>query len=299
MRKLIILTIMIALGMLLMQPAFAQDVSVSTYVLNLGSFDVAKGTYNADFYLDFVCDSNCSPDNFEILNGKIDKIDKILDEPNEKFYRIRAEFTTKIDLQRFPFDKQRLQIIIEDKKNTIDKIRYVSAGQSSGIEDSIAFAGWNIDGWNATVREHSYSTYNETFSQYVFNIDISRISMNSFMKTFLPVFFIVLVVLFTFVIDPDKITTRITMLGSMLIAAVMFHVAIAGQIPPVGYLTFADKFMALTYVILVSSFMVTIAILQLTETKRNEIAMKLHRYTEFSMFIIVPILYAALFLFLL
>ncbi|MFH0836934.1 MAG: hypothetical protein V1870_02290 [Candidatus Aenigmatarchaeota archaeon] len=282
---------------LMISPVFAEDVSVGTYVLNLGKFDTITGIFTADFYLSFICENECSPDNFEVLNGKIDKIEKIIDTPNEKFYRIRAELSSRVNMEKFPFDSQKMLIIIEDKKNTIDKIRYLPASESSGIEDSIAFTGWNIDGWEASVNEHTYIIYNETYSQYVFTIKISKIPLSSFLKTFLPVIFIIIIVMFSFVIDPDKITTRLTMISSGLIAAVMFHVSIASQIPSVGYLTFADKFMILAYIILLMSFIINITILEFYERKHKKMAMRIHRATEFSMFILVPVLFAILFIF--
>ena len=106
-----------------------------------------------------------------------------------------------------------------------------------------------------------------------------------------------MVVLFTFLIDPDKITTRLTVSGTNLVAAVMFHVAISNQIPPVSYMTFADKFMILTYFVLVASFAINVALVELIELKKTHLVEKLHRSTEYSAIIIVPILYILLFLF--
>lgn len=277
----------------------AQDVSVGLYVLNLGRFDVGTGTFTADFYLSMTCEENCSPENFEFMNGRATSVDKIIDEPNEKFYRIQATLNSPVNLKRFPFDSQRMQIILEDKKNTIDSLAYVPVPSQSGIDDSIAFTGWSIDGWEATVTEHHYPAYDETFSQYHFTIDISKIPLNSFVKTLLPVIFMMLVVLSSFIIDPDKVAQRLTMVGSSLVASVMFHVSITNQIPPVGYLTFADKFMVLTYFLLLVSFVINIMLLEFQEQKKTALVEKIHRSTEYSMFVIVPVAYVLLFIFVL
>ena len=221
----------------------ANDINVELYVLNLGKFDVATGAFTADFYLDMYCEDGCDTGDFEFMNGRATSIDKITNEPNQKFYRIQASLNSPVDLRKFPFDKQKMQIIIEDKKYTTDEMQYVAKKETSGIEESIAFTGWDIDGWDAEVKDHYYKVYDSTYSQFVFDINISRIALNAFIKTFLPVFFILLVVLFSFLLDPDKITNRLAMAGSSLVAAVMFHISISNQIPPVGYLTFADKFM--------------------------------------------------------
>jgi len=293
MKKSLIFLLML---ILLFNPVFAQEVKVGLYALNLGKFDVSTGSFTADFYLSLKCDNACSSD-FEFMNGRANSIDKITDNPNEKFYRIQANLNSPVDLKKFPFDSQKMQIIIEDKKNTIENLKYAPVFEESGIDDSIAFTGWNIDSWNAEAKEHNYNIYDETYSQYIFNIDISRIFINSFMKTFLPIFFILLVVLFSFVLDPDKITIRLGMAGSSLVASVMFHISITNQIPPVGYLTFADKFMGLTYFILLSTFIINIFMLEMQERKNTDLVEKIHRKTEYSMFIIVPLLYILLFVF--
>ncbi|MFA5888205.1 MAG: hypothetical protein WC852_05855 [Candidatus Nanoarchaeia archaeon] len=275
--------------------ASAQNVDVGLYILNLGKFDISTGSFTADFYLSMKCEDKCS--DFEFVNGRASSVDKIIDEPNEKFYRIQAALNSPVDLKSFPFDSQKMQIILEDKENTVDSLVYVPVEKESGIDDSIAFTGWNIDGWETEVKEHYYKPYDETYSQYIFNVDISRIAFNSFLKTFLPVFFIMMVTMFSFVLDPDKITTRLGMAGSSLVAAVMFHIAISSQIPPVGYLTLADKFMVLTYFILLVTFILNVVMLELHERKQEAKLMKMHRITEFSMLGIVPLIYVIFFVF--
>lgn len=289
---------MLALVALLMliTPVLAEDVSVGLYLLNLGKFEVGTGAFTADFYLSMKCD-NCSLDSYEFMNGRAASIDKIIDEPHEKFYRIQANLNSPIDLKRFPFDQQKLQIILEDKIQTVDEVAYTPLNEETDIDDSIVFTGWNINGWDVKIKNHEYAVYNETYSQYVYTVTIERIAINSFFKTFLPVLFIIIVVLSSFVLDPDKIITRLGMAGSSLIAAVMFHISITNQIPPVGYLTFADKFMILTYFVLLAIFVINIVMLELHEQKKMEIVEKMHRRTEYSMFVVVPILYILLFLF--
>ena len=151
--------------------------------------------------------------------------------------------------------------------------------------------------WTAKVDEHYYEPYDETYSRYSFNVPIYRLTFNSVLKTFLPIFFIVLVMLSSFFLDPDKITTRIAMVGSALVASVMFHISIANQIPPLGYLTFADKFMIMTYFILLLSFIMNVFMLELHERKNVELVNKIHKLTEYMAFVVVAFLYTLLFMF--
>jgi len=273
------------------------EISVGIYVLNLGKFDVSTGSYTVDFYLDFNCDEPCSPERFEFMNGRATSIDKLIDEPKEKFYRIQASLSQNIDLRQYPFDKHSLTIQIEDKEKTIDQLIYKFDEKNSGIDQAVIIVGWQLDGWDSKVKEHHYPNYNETYSNFVFNINISRVVLTSFFKSFLPVFFMVFVTMLTLVLTADKVTTRLSLNISTLLASVMFHLNSTSSIPPVGYLTFADKFMITTYVILVTVLFSGILLMRHTEKKDEAKAYKIYRYSLISIPILTILLYTILFLF--
>jgi hypothetical protein len=272
-------------------------VEIGIYVLSLGKFDISTGSFTVDFYLSMKCSKNCSLQDFEFMNGRASSIEKVIDKGNERFYRIQANLNSPVNLKKFPFDEQQMQIILEDKRDTIEELIYLPLEEETGVDSSIVFTGWNIKDLNVSIKEHYYPVYNETYSQYVLTIPIIRILVSSIIKTFLPIAFIILVMLSSFVLDPDKITTRLAMVGSALVASVMFHVSLANQIPAVGYLTFADKFMVLSYFVILLSFVFNVILLELNERKKEEIVKKFHSYTEFTMFILVPLLYILLFIF--
>ena len=292
MRK-IILGILVLL--LCTSSAFAQTASIGAYILNVGKYELSTGSYTVDFYLSIKCENKCDP-NIEFMNGRATSFEKVIDKPNDKFYRIQASLQEQVDLRNFPFDKQKITLLIEDKEKTIDTFIF-TPNEEAGLDPAVKFVGWQIQDWQHNVTEHVYDVYDETYSQYQFTITIARSTFNAVLKTLLPVFFIVLITLFSFIIDPDKITNRLTLVTSSLVAAVMFHVNIANQLPPVGYLTFADKFMVLTYIVLLFSLATSIILLELSERQQKERAEKVHRITEFSGFIIVPLLYLLLFVF--
>jgi hypothetical protein len=301
----VLLLVFTIVAALLAPAANAADVQVGVYIINLGKFDVASGSFTADFYLSLKCPDCAKEDGkvttlipfngFEFMNGRAATMDKIIDEPTEKFYRIQANLQSPVDLKDYPFDSQEMQIILEDKTQTTEALNYVPDLEQTGMDDVPGFTGWDLLGYNASVREHEYKVYDETYSQYVFRMPINRIASNAFLKTFLPVCFIMLIVLFSFLLDPDKITTRLGMVSSALVASVMFHVSIANQLPPVGYLTFADKFMVLTYFVLLASFIINIAMIEMLEQKKEKLVHSIHRATEWTMFIVVPLIYLLLF----
>ena len=77
----------------------------------------------------------------------------------------------------------------------------------------------------------------------------------------------------------------------------MFHISIAGQIPPVAYLTFADKFMVLTYFLLLACFFISIYVFILQGRKDEERASRFNKITERLVYVGLPLMYVALFVF--
>ncbi len=273
-------------------------VQVSVYILNIGKYSIENGAFSADFYLGFKCPAgDCKDLRFEFMNGKADSMDKMIDKDNETFYRVQASLVTPPDLKKFPLDSQRIEMLIEEKNRDSTEVLFEPDTAESGIDPGIAFTGWKISGWNATTRDHDYPVYGQTYSQYVFSIGLTRIIMSAVMKTFLPVLFILFSASFAFLLDPKDASTRLTVAMSSLVASVMYHISISSQLPPVSYLTFADRFMLVTYVILILTLLNSIALLKVSKEKDDEKTRKFDLATRYVFIFLAPLAYALLFVF--
>ncbi len=286
------------LFLLLSSLSFAQDspeeVEVSLYLIDVSKYDVTTGEFAADFYLGLYCQDDCDPTNFEFMNGRETSLDMSIDTPEERFYRIQGVFGSSVNLEKYPFDEQKIQLVMEDKLKTTDELVYGVIENESGIDESIVFHGWEIKNWSVVVDEHYYPPYDETYSRYTFTVEIERIKLNALLKTFVPLFSIIIITLASLFLTPKEMGFRITIVGSTLITTVLLHLSILSEIPPTPYLTFIDKFMFVTYVILLLSFLVNISILALREKNRPVAAQKVHRFTE-KMVLLVPLVYILLF----
>jgi len=271
-----------------------EKVNVSLYLLDISKYDVKTGEFTADFYLDFRCADNCSPERFEFMNGRGTSISEDIDTPTEKFYRIQGTFTSPVNLERYPFDKQTIWIVLEDKLKTTSELGYIADGSGSGVDGSTISPGWEIRDWNASVDEHYYTPYNETYSRYTFSVGIERVKLNALLKTFIPLFFIIFITLASLYLPPEDMGFRIAIGGSTLVTTVLLHLSLLSEIPPTPYLTFTDKFMFLTYTILLLSFLVNILILKLKEMKRPKTIARVQEITEWAV-LLVPVVYILLF----
>ena len=261
----LIFSVGIALFFLWAGSAAPTKVYVGVYVLNLGKFELATGAYNVDFYLSLRAEKPVAMDDFEFMNGRAATVDKLIDTPTEKFFRIQANLSQNLDLRRYPFDEHLLTIEIEDKRRTVEELVYVVDEKACGVDPSVIVVGWRLKGWEARVVTHEYEVYGETYSRFVFGLRIQRVTLNAVIKSFLPIACMLLVGFLSLLLTPDKVTTRLSLNISTLLGAVMFHVNLTSSIPPVGYLTLADRVMIATYLSLVLILLSGVAILRWSE----------------------------------
>lgn len=292
--KIIIAAFFILMLPLLHAQAAPEKVDVSLYLLDVSKYDITTGEFTADFYLDLFCDRECNPEGFEFMNGRATSIEKTIDAPDEKYYRVQGIFGSPVNLEDYPFDKQKIRIVMEDKLKTTEELEYIVVEDESGIDESIIFPGWEIKNWSVAVDEHYYEPYDETFSRYTFTVEIERIKLSALLKTFVPLFFMILITLASLFLTPEDMGFRITIGGSTLVTSVLLHLSILAEIPPTPYLTFIDKFMFVTYSILLLSFLVNMLILKLKEKKRTNAIKKVQSYTEKAI-LLVPLIYIILF----
>jgi hypothetical protein len=304
------LTIILLMGVLSFTsapPAYAQTnhpngnlVRVGIYVLNIGEFDLKSGTYTMDFYLSMQCvRPNCKLGLFEFMNGRAQSISLEENSSTLRFWRIQANLYDNLDLQNYPFDSHTLSIRIEDTTLTTQNLTYQVDPDGSGLDPSIVVVGWAIAGWNQTVINHYYQVYNETYSQYVFSVNLEREPAFGF-EVFIPVFFLAFISLIGMLMygkTSSVLENRILLTASCLIAAVLFQFSLDTDVPPLGYLTFADKFMIATYFIIISSLV--IGVLELDcHHKKNEIrSQQIQHYAVRSMPVVAVAIYLILFRF--
>jgi hypothetical protein len=154
----------------------------------------------------------------------------------------------------------------------------------------VNIAGWDFDGWKADVTEHYYAPYDTTFSKYVFSIQIHRSPIAAIFKTFFPALIIVSMGLLSLVLTPDKIIPRLTLTAGSLTGAVLFHLNMTSSLPPLGYLTFGDRFMLINYLALALALISTLIALAQVDKKQTEKAERVHH----TALIVVPLVWVGL-----
>ncbi len=261
-------------------------VNAGIYVLSVGQFNISTGSYVVDMYLTLQCAKPCTPNRFEFMNGRATSTDLVEDEPNYKSYRIQAALQTDPDMRQYPFDEQTLTIQFEDKSMSRSNLVYVADPGLNGVDPSVIIAGWQMRDWKAQAQDHYYPTFDATYSRFQFDVVVARGAMSSIFKAILPAIFIVLGGFLALLLGPDKALQRLGINTSALIGGIMFHINLTSQLPPVGYLTLADKYMIVNYIGLVGALASTTVLLAMTTAGNDKAKLKtdtIHRYTAISL----------------
>jgi hypothetical protein len=272
-----------ALALLFFLPgAGAQDpegpveVTVTVAVTSFGNYDATTGTYVLDFYLVLEWDpatapANFTAANFEMANGRATSRDLQFNETDEGtgvrrlWYRVQADLYSEPKYDWYPFDKQTLEVRVEDKVYTADQLVYV-AGNGT-LEDNFRPAGWQVAGTDFTVVDNKYSFDEQPYSQARFVVTLQRTVLSGVLKVIVPPLAFVIISGVTFLlVGKDKIATRFALAGNMAISGILFHAAQSATLPSLSRLIFLDRYMLAIEVFLFGSVLVT-SLVALAEMK--------------------------------
>jgi hypothetical protein len=263
----------------------AIPIKVGVYILNVGNLDMTTGTYSIDFYLNLRCERACEPA-IDLMNATT--APEIEDQTGDHrgntwyTYRIRANLVTDLNLRRFPFDDHQLAIEIEDKRLSTSDAFFVVDESMTGIDTNAHVSGWLLKPvWEAAVTEHVYPVFSgETYSRYRFFVTIYHPWFTSFMKTLFAAVVIVLVGMLSFFMQPSAAGERLALTSSTLVGSILYHLTITSTIPPVSYLTYADKFMIANYIVVSAAMAVSVALMWFRDTENANKANRLHQWTR-------------------
>jgi hypothetical protein len=226
----------------------AVQAQAAIYVLSISEVDLRAPSFDASFLFYVSCEQECSPDSWELLNGHVTDKSLQADTPTVKVWRITASFSFDPNFRLYPFDDQSLPIVIEHENLTDSKMIYVPYLEYSGVDPGVTVPGWEIGQFSFTEYRHHYVPFDETYSQLTFSVPLSRSTLASITKYFVPLIIVILLGTSTLVLARNDMQLRTG--GTALLALTLFYLASTAAIPSVGYLTLWDEAIVLGYILL-------------------------------------------------
>ena len=146
---------------------FAQNpekLEVGIYINRIDSFDIKTGTAKIDFWLwgrRFGSDKPILA-TLEVGNGQIHSFGEIIKKRDgNTFYeakRYSATVACRVDLKKFPFDRQTLNICIEDNELLVDQMVFAADTKNSRIDPFWRMNEWTISNLRCFTDDHLYPT---------------------------------------------------------------------------------------------------------------------------------------------
>jgi hypothetical protein len=239
-----------------------QYVNLGTYVTSLYNIDSDKGTFSADMWIWTTTPKayKYNPnDSLEIsyLSSQAPHVyiglppTLLGDKTVLSQKKIQGTFLHDFDLAKFPFDRQKLKIYLEDADVDITRLEF-KPDPASGYDPSISIDGWKIFNLKsyATVKEYktnfgNYTRSNDVnYSRIAIEIELKRDAPLIFFKITLGLFAAVLVAMFSTFMNSesdDLYSARLGLLGATLLAVVVNQQFADGKIGQTTTVTLIDS----------------------------------------------------------
>ena len=218
--------------------------------------------------------------------------------------RFVGPFSQPLNLNDFPFDKQKFQIQLISPGNGVDDVVFVQskswidAGvpKAGGISDNISLPDWNIEGYNTLSEPYVVSPLIKN-AGYIFEFVAERDVRHHIWKVIIPLLFIVMMSWSVFWIDPSNSGTQIAVSMTSMLTLIAYRFAIDTQVPKVPYMTKLDQFMVVGTVFVFLSLIQVIITSRLFQSGRTELSRKVDRLSRvlFPLFFVVGLLLSLIF----
>lgn len=246
-------------------PKAPDEVIVGIYLNDVQSIDLRLHNYLVDFYIWFKWKNpdinpaesmefvNHSESWSTIMTNTYEKPEEMPDGSLYQVKHIQGKLSRKMDLHEYPFDKQIIQIVIEDNAQDASAMRYVIDEVS--VNSDLKLPGFLYKTSSLTSSEYTHqtdfgdtrATSASTYSRLSFNLPIDRPFINAFMKNLLPILLTVVCCSFAFLLHPSLVDSRIQIAVFSLLSIVALQITSTDDLPTIEYMTLLDNLYVIGY----------------------------------------------------
>lgn len=266
------------------EPAAPTKVKVGMFVTQLYDLDMAKRSFNITFWTWYLTpDDKYKPlENVEIVNAKafsvkfpstMPKDDAPWDGKKGKIIWTQGKYAATIaqdwDVSKFPFDRQTLDIEMEDAQNDASQTEFIADEENSRLDSAIKIPGWTIESFKVSGRDITYdTTYGDptltgssAYSRVVASIVIKHDGVRLLCSMFVGFFVAFVLVLLTYFMDVSEMAgSRIGLSAGAIFAAVGNKYVIDNYLPPASTFTVADGIELSTFLAIIFGILVIVLI---------------------------------------
>jgi len=264
---------------------------IGVYLFSLYDLDFPGNKLNIDFYVwfNYFNDSLNLSESYEVVNSiEFAKVGDSYEKHDTLVYRTfrcNSKLKKEWDITDFPFDKQVIEIYIEDIDNDKSRLVLVPDTVGSKIDESVRLEGWKIKDFGVKVADHTYKTnYGDpaipigeysTYSRVVVYFTLEREGRGLFFKLFIGLFISVLISLLTFFVNPLDLDPRFGLSVGAIFAAIASQYVISSTLPQNQRLTLVDILHDISFIFIFFCILISAISLRYMKTNRAELSRKL------------------------
>ncbi len=245
-------------------------VTVGAYINDLQDIDLASENFTADFYL-WMRWKNPKIDpsaTIESMNSEATQnttasstggvageplYDAPLDMPDGSKYQVlryQGVFSRKMNLEKYPFDSQILEMVFEDKRSDARGVEYVpdTPGVTVNSAPAMSIPGYVLGKPILTVVPHQYPTNfgdisqkaNASYSRIIIALPVTRDVLPYLVKIVLPIFIVILITSLIYLLPARLEEARAGIGITAMLTIVALQWTTDASLPSVEYLTMLD-----------------------------------------------------------
>jgi hypothetical protein len=201
----------------------------------------------------------------------------------ETFY---TKVETPMDLRRFPFDRQRLEIFFQPIVYQRDELVLIPDDSLARTWDrNMGIADW-VRG-DVTMEEQPteivyFDGSRSEISEFVVTVEIKRRPMHFLLSIVFPMVLLVSLTWCVFWMDGETLANRVNITFIGILSVVAYYFVMLGSVPEVSYLTLMDAFVLATFLILSASVVLIVVVERIGGDQNRKIVARVDRICRWA-----------------
>jgi hypothetical protein len=195
---------------------------------------------------------------------------------------VTSNFHVDLDLRRFPFDRQRLEVRVQSFLWRADDMVFVADPEHIGFNPSSTFEGLAVTGVATDVRRREVAGWGEAYSEFAALIDVRRQVAFYIWTVFVPVILIFLIWCTVFAVHYHSFANRVAISLTALLACTATQFAMSFTLPQIPYLTLIQRLFLVAYFCIATGVLVSMVQAVVLRAKPEQAA-RLDRLAGFGL----------------
>jgi hypothetical protein len=197
-----------------------------------------------------------------------------------------ARVETPMDLRRYPFDRQSLEVFFHPFHYQRDEVVLIpNDALAATWNQNLGIAEWAREAVLMSERPIEIEYFDDrlvTMSEFVVTIQLRRRPLHVLVSLLFPLVVLVCLTWSVFWMDEETISNRINISFIGILSVVAYYFVLLEGVPKASYLTLLDVFMIATFLILAAGAIVNIVVDKLNKGDRVEIGDRVDRVCRWA-----------------